>query len=72
MKASEMTIGNLVNAEGLLKELFPDQNSRPSLRWLRTQQKSRAVPFVKLGRLVMFDPAQVREAWARKKTVNAV
>jgi hypothetical protein len=66
------TINTLVNAEGLLRELFPDENSRPCVRWLRMQQKARTVPYVKWGRLVMFDVAQVRVALAKKNTVNAM
>lgn len=71
MKTNEQKIGKLVNAEGLLKEIFPDEDSRPCVRWLRRQQKARAIPYVKWGRLVMFDPDQVRNALAEKNTVNA-
>ena len=44
-----------VDAEKLLEILF-DEASRPSLRWLRDQQKARRLPFAKIGRLVFFDP----------------
>ena len=54
----------LVDGVGLLKTLF-EERSRPSLRWLRTQQKRKALPYIKLGRLVYFDPSQVREALTR-------
>lgn len=64
------TVNTLVNAEGLLKTIFPDENSRPTVRWLRGQQKAKTVPYLKLGRLVMFDPDQVREALAKKSTVT--
>ena len=51
--------GKLVNAQQLLDELFSD-DARPSLRWLRTQTKARAIPFVRIGRLVFFDVEMVR------------
>jgi hypothetical protein len=58
-----------VDAKRLLELLF-DEASRPSLRWLREQQGRRAIPFVKLGRLVFFSPPQVREALNSKFTVK--
>jgi hypothetical protein len=48
-----------VDAPKLLEILF-DENSRPSLRWLRDQQKARALPFAKIGRRVFFDPILVK------------
>ncbi len=60
----------LVDAKRLLEELFEEQ-SRPSLRWLREQQARRAIPFVKLGRLVFFNPDQVREALNSRSTFKA-
>lgn len=50
----------LVNGPRLLEELF-EQESRPSLRWLRDQTRHRTIPFVRQGRLVFFDPNEVRE-----------
>ena len=63
-------IRKLVDANGLLTCLFPDPTSRPSLRWLRSQQKARTIPSVRLGRLVFFDPEQVNAA-LEKRTVKA-
>jgi len=60
----------LLSAHALLEELF-DESSRPSLRWLRDQQKSRAIPFVKIGRLVFFNPTQVLAALEKKNTVHS-
>jgi len=48
-----------VDAPKLLELLF-DQDSRPSLRWLREQQKNRTIPFCKIGRKVFFDPQIVK------------
>ena len=45
-----------VDAEKLLEILF-DEASRPSLRWIRDQQKAR-----KIGRLVFFDPVACKAA----------
>jgi len=58
-----------VNGEQLLELLF-EETSRPSLRWLRLQQKRKVVPYIKIGRLVRYDPARVREILARRFTVN--
>jgi len=60
----------LVDAKTLLKEIFPE-SCRPSLRWLRDQQAKRAIPFVKLGRFVFFNPDQVLNYLAEKKTAQA-
>lgn len=51
-----------VDAPKLLEILF-DEDCRPSLRWLREQQAARKIPFVKIGRLVFFDPAAVKAAF---------
>ena len=50
-----------VDALKLLEILFAEA-SRPSLRWLRDQQKARTIPFVKIGRLVFFDPVACKAA----------
>lgn len=61
----------LLNAEGILNAVWPDPSSRPSLRWMREQQAKRTLPYVKCGRLVFFDPAKVRQALAKRFTVEA-
>jgi hypothetical protein len=60
----------LVDAKGLLEEIF-EEKSRPSLRWLRGQQERRAIPFIKRGRLVFFDPIQVRDFLNSHATIKA-
>lgn len=50
-----------VDGPRLLEILFTDE-CRPTLRWLRDQQKTRRIPYMKIGRLVFFSPAQVRRA----------
>jgi hypothetical protein len=61
----------LLTAEELLKAIWPNEKSRPSLRWLREQQSRRTLPYVKCGRLVYFDPAKVRQSIAKRFTVEA-
>ena len=53
---------HFVDGAELLKILFSEE-CRPTLSWLRSQQKARHIPFVKVGRLVFFSPAQVQAAW---------
>jgi len=64
----ELHSPKLVNAQELLELLF-SENSRPSRRWLRNQMRRRAIPHVKIGRLVRFDPEAVRRA-LEKMTVT--
>ncbi len=59
----------LVDAHGLLEALF-DETSRPSLRWVRQMQAQRKIPYVKIGHLVRFDVANVRQALEENCTVN--
>jgi hypothetical protein len=55
------TGSRLVNADRLLEILF-EPESRPSMRWVRNQQKAKTIPFYKIGHLVYFDPAEVKES----------
>lgn len=61
----------LVKGPALLAELWPDAKDRPSLRTLSRWQDAREIPFVKLGGLIFFDPDQVRETIAARKTIYA-
>lgn len=61
----------LVGGKELLKLIWPNAESRPSLRWLRDQQSKRTLPYVKCGRLVFFDPVKVRKALDKRFTVEA-
>ena len=60
----------LVRAEKLLEALF-DEDSRPSLRWLRQMQSQRKIPYVKIGHLVRFDVQQVRDALEANCTIHS-
>jgi len=61
--------GKLVNADQLLEQIF-DPTAKPSLRWLRTQTKAKAIPHVRIGHLVFFDVEMVRTALATKNLVR--
>jgi len=61
----------LVSGERLLELIF-DEDSRPSARWLHNQKKRRAIPFLKVGRLVRYDPDRVREVLNQNFTVARV
>ena len=60
-----------VDAEKLLEILFHSE-CRPTVRWLRIRQERRDIPFVKIGRLVFFNPAQVKEALAKQPTMTRI
>ncbi len=61
--------GKLVNAQQLLEELF-DPECRPSMRWLRSMTKAKAIPFIRIGHLIFFDVDMVRTALAAKNLVR--
>ncbi len=60
----------LVSARRLLETSF-DKKSRPSLRFLRKLQQKGVISYYKVGRLVVFDPEEVREALAANCRVAA-
>lgn len=55
------TTPRLVTAEVLRTTLW-DKESAPSLRWIRSQQKARTIPFIKIQRRVFFNPEEVLAA----------
>lgn len=65
-----------VKAETLLKCIWPDladgkpNPDRPSLRWIRYQQKRRTIPFIRIGGKVLFDPEAVSAHWSEKCVVK--
>ena len=70
MSTNELAVkGKLVSAEQLLDQLF-DPQSRPSLRWLRSQTKSKSIPHIRIGHLVFFDLEMVRAALADMNLVR--
>ena len=56
----------LICGQQLLDQLF-EPNSRPSLRWLRSQTKAKTIPSIKIGHLRFFDITAVRAALAARK-----
>ena len=67
---NEITVrGKLVSAEQLLEQLFAPE-CKPSLRWLRTQTKAKAIPHIRIGHLVFFDLDMVRTSLAGKRLVR--
>jgi len=63
MNENEKTATGLVGKTALLEQLFPNAADRPTTRWLDTQCKRHAIPFIRLGRLIWFDVAQVKAAF---------
>lgn len=63
-------LGKLVNAKELLDQLFSPE-CKPSLRWLRSQTRSKSIPFLRLGHLVFFDVEMVRSALADRNLVKS-
>jgi len=59
-----------VSGPRLLETMFEEQ-SRPSLRSLRDWQANGLIPYVKLGRLVFFDPVAVKAALEKRRTLRA-
>lgn len=62
----------LVGAEALLRELFPDEESRLTLRWLRGMQAKRLVPYRKIGSRVFFSVAEVRRSFDAQFKVESL
>jgi hypothetical protein len=53
-----------------LLEILWDEASRPTLRWLRTQQKRQTIPFICVGRRIWFRPCQVIEHWGAARLLH--
>ena len=53
-----------------LLEILWEEASRPSLRWLRSQQKRRSKPFSRVGHRVWFIPNQVLKHMAEWQTLK--
>jgi len=69
-KVNDLVVkGKLVSAEQLLEQLF-DPKCKPSLRWLRTLTKARAIPHIRLGHLIFFDMDMVRAALVSKNLIR--
>jgi hypothetical protein len=60
----------LVGTKKCLETLFPDEDSRPSRRWLEMQCAARRISFIKISRLIFFDVPKVREALNGQRTAQ--
>ena len=60
------TIGSnsdyLVNGESLIKTIWKDESSRPTLRTLNEWKSKGYLPFYRIGGRVYYSPAKVRKA----------
>lgn len=61
--------GKLLNSVQLLEALW-DAESRPSIRWLRSQTRAKAIPHIRIGRLIFFDVEMVKASLARRNIVQ--
>ncbi len=61
----------LVGARQCSAEIFGESTDAPSVRWWQYQMKRGIIPFYRIGRLVWFDPNEVREALAQNCRVAA-
>jgi hypothetical protein len=66
-QVSLLSKNQFVNASALLQSVWPDERSRPSLRWLRNQQPS--IPTTKVGRRLLFCPNHVLAHAGNRLTV---
>jgi hypothetical protein len=63
--------GELVDIQGLLAALFPDERTRPSIRAALKLRDAGAFPVIRFGRKCYYDVAQVRWALHKKCTIKA-
>ena len=62
----------LVGAEKCLEILFPDEESRPSIRSFREWQARRYFPHFKIGRRTFFNPVEVHDALTKRFRIQAI
>lgn len=55
-----------VSAERLLEILW-DEQSRPSLQWIRKETKRRMLPHIRRGRLIFYRPRSVMEWFSQRE-----
>jgi hypothetical protein len=67
---NEAALG-LFGIEGCMAALWPNERERPSKRWFKELQLNGQIPCHRIGRLIFFDPAQVRRTLDRKFKVEA-
>jgi hypothetical protein len=62
----------LVGITTCLRIVFPDAETRPSLRSFNEWKQRGYFPSVKIGKRVFLDPSQVRKALERRFTIEAI
>jgi len=60
-------LDQLVTAERL-REIVWDEESRPSLQWIRKETKRRMLPHIRRGRLVFYRPRSVMEWYLQRES----
>lgn len=61
----------LIGAKQCSAEIFGNSTDAPSVRWWQYQMKRGIIPFYRIGRLVWFDPDEVRDALAHNCRIAA-
>lgn len=62
----------LVGEAKLLEIVWPDKESRPSAKYVQRLRKRRAIPFVRLGRLIFYEPEKVMQIIQKRFEISAV
>ena len=60
-------LDQLVTAERL-REIVWDEESRPSIQWIRKETKRRMLPHIRRGRLVFYRPRSVMEWYLQRES----
>lgn len=66
------TIAGFVGHERLLELIWPDEKARPSVKWLHHQRANRQIPYIRVGRLIFYDPVRVKASLLSKREIKSV
>ena len=62
----------LVGIQTALATVFPDEETRPSLRAFNEWKARKYFPSIKIGKRVFLDPVLVRKALEKRFTIHAI
>jgi len=62
----------LIGIEPCLKNVFPDEATRPGIRTFNEWRARGYYPHVKIGKRVFLDPVAVRKALDKRFTIQAI
>jgi len=62
----------LVGIQTALAIVFPDEETRPSLRTFNEWKARKYFPSIKIGKRVFLDPVLVRKALEKRFTIHAI